>query len=446
MQNVMKIKRRGLSTFQIIILGFLGVILLGSFALMLPIATRDGEGASFLDALFTSTTSVCVTGLVVQDTGTYWTGFGHAVILMLIQIGGFGVVTVAMALLSVSGKKIGLRERSVLQEAISAPHMSGLVRMIRFILKFVFLVEAIGAVALFTVFGPEFGFWKGLWFSIFHSISAFCNAGIDLLGIKGEYSSLTGYNTNPVINLTIMLLIITGGLGFFTWDDIKQKKFHIRQYRMQSKVILITTAILIIVPSIYFFFLEFQDLPLSSRIWSSLFQSVTPRTAGFNSVDLTLFTETGLVLIIILMLIGGAPGSTAGGMKVTTAAALFSSAAAVFGKKNQTVFFGRRLNEDTIKNASAILLLYMTLFLVGGMAISYMEDVTIVEALFETASAIGTVGLTLGITPSLGPVSHVILILLMFLGRVGGLTLIYATVSDRYNNGSRYPQENLTVG
>lgn len=446
MQNVMKIRRRGLSTFQIIIIGFMAVILLGSLALMLPIATVDGEGASFLDALFTSTTSVCVTGLVVQDTGTYWTTFGHIVILILIQIGGLGVVTVVMSLLSLSGRKIGLRERSVLQEAISAPQMNGLVRMIRFILKFVFIVEGIGALLMLTVFVPEFGFWKGLWFSIFHSISAFCNAGIDLLGIKGEFSSVTSYNTNPVMNLTIMMLIITGGLGFFTWQDIKSKKFHFRQYRMQSKVILVTTLVLILVPSIYFFFFEFQAMPIGARIWSSLFQAVTPRTAGFNSVDLTLMTESGLTLMMILMLIGGAPGSTAGGVKVTTVAALFSSAFSVFGKRNQTVFFGRRLDDETIKNASAILLLYISLFLLGGMAISYMEDVTIVEALFETASAIGTVGLTLGITPSLGAVSHVILIILMFMGRVGGLTLIYATVSDRYNNGSRYPQENLTVG
>lgn len=441
-----KIKRKGLSSFQLIILGFLAVILFGSLLLMLPISTKDGEGASFLDALFTATTSVCVTGLVVQDTGTYWTSFGHVIILSLIQIGGLGVVTVAMALVSVSKRKIGLMERSTLREAIASPQTGGVIRMMRFILSFVFLVELIGAICLLPVFWKDFGFFKGLWFSIFHSISAFCNAGIDLLGIRGQYSSVTTYNTNPIVNIVIMLLIITGGLGFFTWEDIKSKGFRIKQYRMQSKIILITTAVLIVLPSIYFFFFEFQELPLVSRLWSSVFQAVTPRTAGFNSVDLSIISQTGLFVIIILMLIGGAPGSTAGGMKVTTLATIFATSFSVFTKRDQTVLFGRRLADNVVKNAVAILLLYLTLFLSGGMIISYIEDIPIVTAFFETASAIGTVGLSLGVTPTLGNVSHIILIFLMFVGRVGGLTLIYATVSDRYNNGAKFPQESLTVG
>lgn len=243
-----------------------------------------------------------------------------------------------------------------------------------------------------------------------------------------------------------MALIITGGLGFVTWADIKKNKFHFRKYNMQSKVILTVTAGLLIFPVIYFFFCEFSGLPLGQRILSSLFQSVTPRTAGFNTADLTLLTETGLMLMIILMLIGGSPGSTAGGMKTTTVAVLFSSALAVFRKQDSAHFFSRRIPDNAVKNAATILMMYLTLFLGGGMVISYIEEVPLMSALFETSSAIGTVGLSLGLTPSLGMVSKLILILLMFFGRVGGLTLIFAALSERNTFGSRYPQEKITVG
>ncbi len=443
-KELLKLKR--LSSFQLIILGFLATILLGSLLLMLPIATKDSKGATFLDALFTSTTSVCVTGLVVQDTGTYWTLFGHIVILLLIQVGGLGVVTVAMALISASGKKISLKERSTLKEAIAAPQVRGVVKMIGFILKLVFTIELIGAVAFMPVFCKDFGIIKGIWYSIFHSISAFCNAGIDLFGVIEPYSSITSYNTQPVVNIVIMLLIITGGLGFFTWDDIISKRLNLKQYRMQSKVILATTATLIIVPAVYFFFFEFSNLPIDSRIWSSIFQAITPRTAGFNSVDINTMSNTGIMAMIILMLIGGAPGSTAGGMKVTTLSVILCSSFSVFKKQNQTVMFGRRLPDDSVRNAIAIFLMYIVLSLFCAMIISYIEEIPILTALYETASAIGTVGLTLGITPTLGTASHIILIILMYIGRVGGLTLIYATVSDKVDNGSRYPQERITVG
>lgn len=243
-----------------------------------------------------------------------------------------------------------------------------------------------------------------------------------------------------------MALIITGGLGFVTWADIKKNRLHFRKYNMQSKVILTVTAGLLVFPAIYFFFCEFSGLPLGQRILSSLFQSVTPRTAGFNTADLTLLTETGLMLMIILMLIGGSPGSTAGGMKTTTVAVLFSSALAVFRKQDSAHFFSRRIPDNAVKNAATILMMYLMLFLGGGMVISYIEGVPLISALFETSSAIGTVGLSLGLTPSLGMVSKAILILLMFLGRVGGLTLIFAALSERNTFGSRYPQEKITVG
>ena len=439
-------KHRHITSFQVIILGFFSVIIFGSLLLMLPLATQDGGGASFSDALFTSTSAVCVTGLVIHDTAGYWSLFGQGIILLLIQIGGMGVVTVAVSIAMISGRKIGLMQRSTMQEAIAAPQVGGIVRMTVFILKTAILIEMIGAAVLAPVFCRDFGFLKGIWYALFHSISAFCNAGFDLIGIREPFSSLTSYSTHPVVNITIMALIITGGIGFLIWEDVKKNKWRLKKYRMQSKVILTITGLLILFPAMYFFFCEFSDLPLTERIWQSLFQSVTPRTAGFNTADLTGISEVGLMLMIMLMIIGGSPGSTAGGMKTTTAAVLFSSALSVFCQKEQTHFFKRRIPEDAVRNAATILLMYLVLFLTGGMIISYIENIPLVSALFETASAIGTVGLSLGITPELGPVSRLILILLMFYGRVGGLTLIFAALSEKRPNGSKYPQEKITVG
>jgi len=435
-----------LSSSQIIILGFAAVILLGSLLLILPFATKDGHGAVFTDALFTATSAVCVTGLVVQDTATYWSAFGHAVILTLIQIGGMGVVTVAIAISTFSGKQISLKQRSTMQEAISAHKVGGIVRLTGFIIKMTILFELLGALVMAPTFCKEFGFFKGVWYAIFHSISAFCNAGFDLMGVKSEYSSLTYFIASPVINSAVIALIIIGGIGFLTWEDIKTNKHHIRRYRMQSKVILTTTALLILFPALYFFFFEFGNKPLGERVWSSLFQAVTPRTAGFNTADLTQISETGSLLTIMLMLIGGSPGSTAGGMKTTTLAVMLSTAVSVFRRREHTHFFGRRINDDTVRNAATVFMMYLVLFLTGGFVISRVEGLPLLTCLYETASAIGTVGLTLGITPDLGIVSQIILIFLMYIGRVGGLTLIFSTVSGNRGNTARLPQEKLTVG
>ena len=437
--------KRKLSSSQIILFGFAGVILIGTLLLMLPFATNSGQNVSFWDALFTSTSAVCVTGLIVQDTAVYWSGFGQAVILLLIQIGGMGVITVAAAITMASGKKISLMQRSTMQDAISAHQVGGIVRFTGFILKGIFLFELLGALVLMTVFIPEYGV-KGIWLAVFHSVSAFCNAGFDLMGTKSPYSSLTSYATHPVLNITVMLLIAIGGIGFLTWQDIRQNGIHIRRYRMQSKVILATTGILLVVPAIYFFFFEFAAEPIGKRIWLSLFQSVTPRTAGFNTADLTALSETGQMVTIGLMLIGGSPGSTAGGMKTTTAAVLIACAVAVFRRRENGRFFGRRIADDTVKNALTVFLMYITLFLLGGMIISRVEGLPILTCLFETASAIGTVGLTLGITPGLHLISKLILISLMFLGRIGGLTLIFATLSANKNTLSKLPLEKITVG
>ena len=449
-KRIMKIKKkaghRHMTSFQIIILGFMGVILAGSLLLMLPWASRSGRWSSFSDTLFTATSAVCVTGLIIHDTATYWSVFGQGIILLLIQIGGMGIVTIAVSIAVVSGRKIGLMQRSTMQEAIAAPNVGGIVRRTKVILKTAIFVELIGAAILAPVFCRDFGFFKGIWYALFHSISAFCNAGFDLMGAKKPFSSLTSYSMQPVVNTTIMVLIVIGGIGFLTWEDIKNNKWHFKKYRMQSKVILTVTAILIFLPVVYFYFFEFSRLPFPERVWISLFQSVTPRTAGFNTMDLTLMSEVGQMLMIILMLTGGSPGSTAGGMKTTTLAVLVSSALSVFRKKEHAHFFKRRIPDNTVRNAATIFLMYVTLFLVGGMIISGIEEIPLITALFETASAIGTVGLSLGITPELGTVSRMILICLMFFGRVGGLTLIFAAMTRTGTNPEKYPQEKITVG
>ena len=435
-----------LTTFQTIILLFAAVILGGSLLLMLPFSTWDGTVTPFNQALFTATSAVCVTGLVVQDTATHWSWFGQAVILILIQIGGMGVITVAAFFSLLSGRKISLMQRGTMQEAIAAPKVGGIVRLTGFIIKASLLIEVLGAACMMPVFWRDYGL-HGIWMAVFHSVSAFCNAGFDLLGTPGaQYASLTAYRANPVINLTIMALIVVGGLGFLTWDDIRANKLRLHRYRMQSKVILSTTALLILLPAVWFFFGEFAALPTGERLLASLFQSVTPRTAGFNTADLTALTGVGQGLTIVLMLIGGSPGSTAGGMKTTTLAVLFANAIAVFCRQSEPHFFGRRLDGKVVSSASTIGMMYLTLFLTGGFVISAVEGLPLSACLFETASAVGTVGLSLGLTPHLGLLSQGILIALMFIGRVGGLTLIYAALSGFSKAGSRLPQERITVG
>ena len=434
------------SPFRVIIFGFFLVILMGSFLLMLPISTKGGISTPFLDALFTTTSAVCVTGLVIHDTAPYWSNFGQFVIILLIQIGGLGVVTVAGAFAILSGRKIGLMQRSTMQEAIAAPNVGGIVRLTEFILKTALMVELLGAALLFPVFFEEFGLIKGAWYALFHSISAFCNAGFDLMGVKTPFSSLTDYACQPVVCIVIALLIVVGGIGFLTWEDVRTNRLHLRKYRMQSKVILAVTSILILLPTIYFFFFEFADAPIGERTLLSVFQAITPRTAGFNTADLTAMSETGQLMITILMLIGGSPGSTAGGMKTTTLAVLLASAFAVFRRRENPHFFNRRIINETVTQAATIMMMYLILFLTGALVISRLENLPVLTCLFETASAIGTVGLSLGITPQLGWISHLILIVLMFFGRVGGLTLIFAALSNKQGNVARFPQERITVG
>lgn len=438
--------KRHLTTFQSIFLGFFLIIIIGSLLLMLPISSVSGKVTPFNESLFTATSAVCVTGLVVHDTGSYWSTFGQAVILILIQIGGLGVITVAASFALLSGRKISLMQRSTMQEAIAAPKIGGIVRLTGFVLKATLIFELSGAVIMMPVLCKDYGV-KGVWLAVFHSISAFCNAGFDILGTDAsKYVSLTQYVNCTSINLAVIFLIVIGGIGFLTWEDIYTNKLHFRRYRMQSKVILITSAILIIVPALYFFFFDLNNLPIKQRILSSLFQSVTTRTAGFNTVDLTALQEPSVATMIVLMIIGGSPGSTAGGIKTTTVAVLIANSLATFGRKDSSHFFKRRIDNQVVKNASTILIMYLVLSFTGAVAISTAEKIPFLKCLFETSSAIGTVGLTLGITPELGLFSQLILILLMFCGRVGGLTLIYAAISNTKKNISKYPLEHITVG
>ena len=438
--------KKHLTTFQSIFLGFFLIIIIGSLLLMLPISSVSGKVTPFNESLFTATSAVCVTGLVVQDTGSYWSAFGQAIILILIQIGGLGVITVAASFALLSGRKISLMQRSTMQEAIAAPKIGGIVRLTGFVLKATLIFELSGAVIMMPVLCKDYGF-KGVWLAVFHSISAFCNAGFDILGTDAsKYVSLTQYVNCTSINLAVIFLIVIGGIGFLTWEDIYTNKLHFRRYRMQSKVILITSAVLIIVPALYFFFFDLNNLPIKQRILSSLFQSVTTRTAGFNTVDLTALQEPSIATMIVLMIIGGSPGSTAGGIKTTTVAVLIANSLATFGRKDSSHFFKRRIDNQVVKNASTILIMYLVLSFTGAVAISTAEKIPFLKCLFETSSAIGTVGLTLGITPELGLFSQLILILLMFCGRVGGLTLIYAAISNTKKNISKYPLEHITVG
>ncbi len=435
-----------LTSFQIIIAGFLAVIAAGTLLLTLPAAAADGQGTPVEDALFTATSAVCVTGLVVRDTAVHWSGFGQAVILTLIQIGGLGIVSVTAMIAAASGRRISLLQRSMLQESLSAHQMGGVVKLTGFICKVALAAELAGALLMMPAFCSAFGA-PGVWMAVFHSVSAFCNAGFDVMGSRtGEYSSLTAFSGNLWVVLPVCLLIVAGGIGFLTWEDIAEHKFRVKRYRMQTKVILAATGLLILIPAVLFFLNDFSSLGLKERLCVSVFQAVTPRTAGFNTADMGGLSSAGRAMTVVLMLIGGSPGSTAGGVKTTTIAVLAANASAVVRRRKSPRLFGRRIEGDTVRCASTLLTLYLFLILAGAFIISTAEGLSFSTCLFETASAIGTVGLSLGITPSLGLVSRGILVGLMFFGRVGGLTLLYAAVGRSGAEAAQYPVGRISVG
>ena len=438
--------RRHMNSAQIIILGFAALILCGALLLMLPIASQSRTVTPFHETLLTATSASCVTGLVVRSTGAHWSLFGQIVILFLIQIGGLGVVTVALCFVRLSGRKISLFQRSAMQDSISAPQVGGIVRMTSLILRGTLFTEGAGMLLLLPSFCRRFGA-KGIWYALFHSISAFCNAGFDLLGTAADpFPSVTAFRTDPLVCITLALLILIGGIGFLTWEDIATHRHRIGRYRLQSKLILTVCAVLIAFPTLFFFFFEFTDGTVGQRLLDAFFQTVTPRTAGFNTVDLAAMQGASRAIMVVLMLIGGASGSTAGGMKVNTVGVLFANVGAIFRRRNEVEAFGRRIDPATVRQAAVIVTMYLTLFIGGGVAISAIEGLPIGSCLYESASAVATVGLTLGITPSLGVASQLILTVQMYLGRVGGLTLIYAAVSSKKSGNAKLPQERIMIG
>lgn len=451
----MKVKHsmwQSISPMKLILSGYCMIILIGTLLLTLPIATRGAGGTPVTDCFFTATSATCVTGLVRYDTFQHWTLFGQLVILGLIQIGGVGFMTIAILVLVLAKRKISLSQRSIMQNSISAPQIGGIVRMTKFIALGTLVFEALGALLLSFSFIPRFGPVKGIWFSIFHSISAFCNAGFDLMGgTTGEFSSLTGAVNDWYVSFVVMLLIFIGGLGFFVWHDIGTKRMKLKNLNLQSKMVLSISVSLVIIGAVAFFVLEYHngmlaEMPIGDKILASLFQSVTARTAGFNSADLTKMTEAGIFVMICLMFIGGSTGSTAGGIKTTTFWVLCVSIFTTFRRKKNVEAFGRRMEESITRTASCVFMTYLILTATVAVLISAIEGLPILTTLFESVSAMATVGLTLGITPGLGMVSKLLLAFLMLCGRVGSITMLLAFSSEKRVTNSRLPLEKIQVG
>ncbi len=434
------------TSFRTILLAFLCLIVVGAFLLSLPISSASGQTTNFLDALFTSSSAVCVTGLIVRDTATHWSFFGQFIILLLIQFGGLGVITIAITTLIFTGRRIGIMQRSTMQDAISAPQIGGIVRFTKFIFLGTILIELLGACLLSTVFIKDYGWLRGTWLSIFHSISAFCNAGFDLLGQSGNQTSLMPYANNPIICITICLLIVAGGIGFLTWRDLIDEKFQYKTVRLQTKIVLLTTFWLILLSFLYFYFIEFTQYQFQDRFLIALFQSITPRTAGFSTINYATMSQGGLLITILLMVIGGAPGSTAGGIKVTSLFVLVAFTNAFIRKKDDVNFSQRRIGIEVVAHAIAILFIYFFLLILGGHVLASVEKLDLLVALFECASALGTVGLSTGITADLSEISKLILISFMWFGRIGVLTIAYATIRTANKVPSRFPTEKIVIG
>ncbi len=442
--------KKQLNATQKLAFGFAAIILIGALLLTLPFASKDAKSIPFINALFTATSATCVTGLVVYDTFSQFTLFGQTVILLLIQIGGLGFVTMVMMFALFLGRRIGLRERMLAAESLSSMQIGGVVKLVRRVLISAFLFESAGALLLAIRFIPEFGIKRGIWFSVFHSVSAFCNAGFDLIGVKAPYSSLVSYVGDPLVILTIGGLIVCGGLGFIVWGDVADHGWHIRRYKLHSKVVLASSAMLIAVGTALFLILEndtvLSGMHIGEKILAALFQSITPRTAGYNSIDTSALSEAGKSLTILLMIIGASPGSTGGGMKTSTFAVILLSLQASIRNREDTNIFHHRLDGDLVQRAYRSAALYLMMFLAGTFLLCANGHFSLTDALFETASAIGTVGLTTGITRSLGGVSKMVLILLMYAGRVGSLTVFLAVAKRSNATKLRNATGNIIVG
>ena len=445
----MKRKTIPLSPNRTIALGFLAIILSGALLLMLPFANRSGQGLSFLDSLFTATSATCVTGLVVADTWTQFNLLGQVILLLLIQVGGLGYMTMMLQASLLLGRKIGLKQRSLMMESVSAQRLSDVLTLLRYILLGTAAIEGAGAALLSIRFIPELGAAQGIWYAVFHSVSAFCNAGFDLMGFREPYSSLTQYVRDPLVNLTVCALVLLGGLGFLVWRDIWENGPRLRRYSLHSKLILTSSAILTAGGAVLFWLAERDNvlagMTAGERALAALFQAVSPRTAGFNTVDLASLTSGGGLLTIVLMFVGAGPGSTGGGVKITTVAVCLLTLASYVRGRREVGAFNRRLDEEQIHRAAAAVTLYLTLAMTGGFLLLAIQPFPLQDALFEVFSAMSTVGLSTGITRDLVPVNRFILIVMMYCGRIGSLSMMMALAEHRQAR-VKDPVEHIVLG
>lgn len=453
---MIKKKKVTLSTTQIILLSFLVTILIGSLLLSLPISARDGEAVSYLDALFTATTATCVTGLVTLPTVTTWSVFGQVVILALIQIGGLGVITILSGFMLMLNRKMGIGDRLLIQDAFNLNTMSGLARFIKKILFGTLLIEGVGALLSMCVFVPDFGA-RGIWISVFHAVSAFCNAGIDIIG----ENSLCAYATNPLLNGVTSLLIVLGGIGYIVWWDLlrvlknrtPQNRRIFRYLTLHTKIAIVATLCLILGGGLLVFLFEYHnprtigDLSLLDKIQVSLFQSVTTRTAGFASVPQEDLTGAGTVVSLVLMMIGGSPVGTAGGVKTVTVVVLLCSAFATVTNKKQATVFHRTVSEESIRKAVAVVATFGVIMISSIILLAASADMPVIDAVYESVSATATVGLSRNLTASLTPMGKIIVILTMYFGRVGPISLAVALGrKGETQNVVLSPAEEISIG
>lgn len=438
------------SQTQFIAYGFFIIIMTGTLLLMLPIASRDGQPESFLNCLFTATSATCVTGLVVADTWTQWSLFGQILILVMIQLGGLGFISIGIFMSIILRRKIGLKERGLMQESVNTLQIGGMVRLTKRIVVGAAIFEGLGAVILSIRFIPQFGLLRGIWYSIFHSISAFCNAGFDLMGQTEQYMSLSGYVGDWLVNLTIISLIVIGGIGFIVWDDLYQKKWRVRRYMLHTKIVLTTTAIMLAGSTLMFYLMERNNILVgmtgSEKFLACLFSAVTPRTAGFNTIDTASLTDGSKFFTAVLMFIGGSPGSTAGGIKTTTLAVLLIYVVSTVKQTYGVEVFGRRLEDGCIRQSSRILTINLCLTVTATILIMAAQNLPMSAVLFETCSAMGTSGMSTGVTRSLNTFSRIVIILLMYCGRIGSLSFALAFTRTRRKAHVQLPPERITVG
>ncbi len=445
-----KLKKIKPSSWQIIALGYATVILIGSLLLSTPIASKERIWTSYIDAIFTATSATCVTGLVVFDTFTYWSLFGQIIILCLIQIGGLGFMTLISLIAIMTKRQIGIYERTILVKSAGTMRFAGIVKLIKKIIIGTLCFEALGTILLSIAFIPQMGFFNGLYFALFHAISAFCNAGFDLMGISGAFSSLSGYINNPLVNITVIMLIIMGGIGFIVWGDIWDCRFKSKHFQWHTKIVLVTTAGLIVVSTALYMLFErnnvYKDMNFGSSLLAGLFQAVTPRTAGFSTVDINSLSDSSILLTMLLMFVGGSSGSTAGGIKITTFVVILFGLKTIV-KPNSSITIGKKkLEEGVLRQALAIFSSYMLAIFFCALIICAIEPFSLKMIVFETISALGTVGLSFGITPQLSGVSKLIIGLLMYAGRVGILTIVLAFVQKRSNPPIQKPTGELLIG